>query len=55
MGVWMIADITNIDRETIGKLLHEDLKMTKVCAKVVQQKILQMKKNWTQNEFDLTS
>lgn len=36
LSVRMIADMTNIDRETIRKILHEDLQMTKVCAKMVR-------------------
>jgi histone-lysine N-methyltransferase SETMAR len=31
----MIALMVNIDKETVRQVLHEDLNMTKVCAKMV--------------------
>nr|CAH7722444.1 unnamed protein product [Callosobruchus chinensis] len=34
LSLRMISDLSNIDRETVRKILHEDLKMTKVCAKM---------------------
>ena len=39
LSVRMMADIMNIDRETIRKILHEDLQMTKVCAKMVPKNL----------------
>nr|CAH7718695.1 unnamed protein product [Callosobruchus chinensis] len=34
LSLRMISDLSNIDRETVRKI-YEDLKMTKVCAKMV--------------------
>jgi hypothetical protein len=31
----MIAEMVNIEKETVSQVLHEDLKITKVCAKMV--------------------
>jgi hypothetical protein len=31
----MIAEMVNIDKETVRQVLREDLNMTKVCAKMV--------------------
>jgi hypothetical protein len=31
----MIAEMVNIDKETVRQVLHEDLNMTKVCAEMV--------------------
>ena len=39
LSVRMMSDITNIDRETIRKILTEDLQMTKVCAKMVPKNL----------------
>jgi hypothetical protein len=35
LGIRMIAEMVNIDKETVKQVLHEDLNMTKVCAKMV--------------------
>ena len=39
LSVRMMSYITNIDRETIRKILTEDLQMTKVCAKMVPKNL----------------
>nr|CAH7740212.1 unnamed protein product [Callosobruchus chinensis] len=39
LSLRMISDLSNIDRETVRKILHEDLKMTKVCAKMVPKNL----------------
>nr|CAH7723473.1 unnamed protein product [Callosobruchus chinensis] len=46
LSLRMISDLSNIDRETVRKILHEDLKMTKVCAKMVPKNLtLEQKEN----------
>jgi hypothetical protein len=35
----------NIDRETVGKILTEDLHMRKVCAKMVPKELTEEQKN----------
>jgi transposase len=35
LSIRMIAEMVNIDKETVRHVLHEDLNMTKVCAKMV--------------------
>ena len=39
-----IAEQTNIDRETVRKILTEDLDMRKVCAKVVPKELTEKQK-----------
>nr|CAH7719676.1 unnamed protein product [Callosobruchus chinensis] len=39
LSLRMISDLSKIDRETVRKILHEDLKMTKVCAKMVPKNL----------------
>jgi len=41
----MIADMVNINKETVRQILHDELNMTKVCAKLVP-------KNNNQNQKD---
>jgi len=40
-----IAEHVNIDRETIRKILTEDLDMRKVCAKMVPQELAEEQKH----------
>jgi hypothetical protein len=35
----------NIDRETVKKILTEDLDMMKVCAKMVPKEVIEEQKN----------
>jgi hypothetical protein len=35
LAVWSIAEQVNFDRETVRKILTENLDMRKVCAKMV--------------------
>jgi hypothetical protein len=35
LSIRMIAEMVNIDKLTVRQVLHEDLNMTKVCAKMV--------------------
>ncbi len=35
MSSWTIADTVNANKETAGKILHDELNMNKVCAKLV--------------------
>jgi hypothetical protein len=35
LTVWSIVEQVNIDRETVKKILTEDLDMRKACAKIV--------------------
>ncbi|GFY05525.1 protein GVQW3 [Trichonephila clavipes] len=39
MSIWMIAEAVNADKETVRKILHEELDMTKVCAKLVPKNL----------------
>jgi len=39
LTVRSIADQVNIDRETVRKILTEDLDMRKVCAKMVPKEL----------------
>jgi predicted transcriptional regulator len=43
MTVMSIAEQVNIDRETIRKILTEDLDMRKVCAKMVPKELTEEK------------
>lgn len=42
--VWMKVDMTNINRETVRTILHEDMQLTKVCANMVQTYLTQEQK-----------
>ncbi len=39
MGIWMIPETVNTNKETIRKILHDELNMKKVCAKLVPKKL----------------
>jgi len=39
LAVRSIADQVNVDRETVRKILTEDLDMRKVCAKMVPKEL----------------
>ena len=39
MSIRMIAEAVNADKETVRKILHEELHMTKVCAKLVPKNL----------------
>ncbi|XP_025420797.1 protein GVQW3-like [Sipha flava] len=47
LSIRMIAEMVNIDKETVRQILHDELNMTKVCAKIVP-------KNLTPEQFFLT-
>jgi len=44
MSVRSITEGVNIDRETLRKILTEDLDMTKVCAKMVPNELTEEQK-----------
>jgi len=44
LTVWSIAEQVNIDRETVRKILTEDLDMRKVCAKMVRKELTEEQK-----------
>jgi len=44
MTVRSIAEQVNIDRETVRKILTEDLDVRKVCAKMVPKQLIEEKK-----------
>ena len=44
LPVMSIAEQVNIDRETVRKILTEDLDMRKVCAKMVPQELTEEQK-----------
>ena len=35
LGVWAVAEEVNLDRESVRRILMEELNMRKVCAKMV--------------------
>jgi len=39
MSILMIAEIVNADKETVRKILHDELNMKKVCAKLVPKNL----------------
>jgi energy-converting hydrogenase A subunit M len=43
-AVRSIAEQVNIDKETVRKILTEDLDMTTVCAKIVPKELTEEKK-----------
>jgi len=46
LTVRSIAQQVNIDRETVRKILTEDLDMRKVCAKMVQKELTEEQKSF---------
>jgi len=44
LAVRNIAEEVNIDRETVRKILTEDLDMRKVCAKIVPKELTEEQK-----------
>jgi len=44
LTVRSIAELVNIDRETVRKILTEDLDMRKVCAKMVPKELTEEQK-----------
>jgi hypothetical protein len=50
----MIAEIVNMDKETVRQILHDRLNFRKVCAKMVPKTLLRNKKT-TRKTFALTS
>jgi energy-converting hydrogenase A subunit M len=44
LAVRSIAEQVNIDRETVRKILTEDLDMRKVCAKIVPKELTEEQK-----------
>lgn len=45
LSIRMIADMVNINKETVRKILHDELNMTKVCAKMVPKNLTQEQKD----------
>jgi predicted transcriptional regulator len=45
LTVRRIAEQVNIDRETVRKILNEDLDMRKVCAKMAPKELTEEQKN----------
>jgi hypothetical protein len=45
----MIADMINIDKETVRQILHNNLNMNKVCAKMVPKILSQDQKDNRKN------
>ncbi len=39
MSIRMIAETVNTDKETVRKILHDELNMKKVCAKLVPKNL----------------
>ncbi|KAL4149713.1 hypothetical protein QTP88_003590 [Uroleucon formosanum] len=39
LSIRMIAEMVNIDKETVRQILHDELNMTKVCAKMVPKNL----------------
>jgi len=44
LTIWSIAEQVNIDRETVRKILTEDLDMRKVCVKMVPKELTKEQK-----------
>jgi len=44
LTVRSIAEQVNINRETVGKILTEDLEMRKVCAKIFPKELTEEQK-----------
>lgn len=40
LSIRAIVEMVNIDKETVRQILHENLKVTKMCAKVVPKFLL---------------
>jgi histone-lysine N-methyltransferase SETMAR len=49
LGIRMIADMVNINKETVRQILHDNLNMTKVCAKLVPKNLFQEQKDNRKN------
>lgn len=45
----MIADMVNTNRETVRQILHDELNMTKICAKMVPKNLTQEQKDHRKN------
>jgi hypothetical protein len=45
----MIAEMVNMDKEKVRQILHEQLNMRKVCAKMVPKNITQEQKDNRKN------
>ena len=41
----MIADMVNTNKETVRQILHDELNMSKVCAKLVPKNLSQEQKD----------
>ncbi|KAL4098417.1 hypothetical protein QTP88_023036 [Uroleucon formosanum] len=39
LSIRMIAEMVNIDKETVRQILHDELNMTKICAKMVPKNL----------------
>jgi kynureninase len=54
LSIRMIAEMVNMDKETIRQILHDLLNMRKICARMVPKNLTQEHKdNW--KTFALTS
>lgn len=45
LSIRIIADMVNINKETVRQTLHDELNMTKVCAKMVPKNLTQEQKD----------
>ena len=45
LSIRMIADMVNINKEMVRQILHDELNMTKVCAKLVPKNLTQDQKD----------
>jgi len=49
LSIRMIVDMVNINKETVRQILHDELNMTKVCAKLVPKNLTQDQKDNRKN------
>lgn len=49
LSIRMIADMVNTNRETVRQILHDELNMTKICAKMVPKNLTQEQKDHRKN------
>jgi ribosome-binding protein aMBF1 (putative translation factor) len=54
LSIRMIAEMVNVEKETVRQILHDQLNMRKICAKTVHKTSLRNKKT-TRKTFALTS
>jgi hypothetical protein len=44
MSIWMIAETVNANKETVRKILHDELNMKKVCVKLISNNLTPVQK-----------